>query len=364
LVDFKVFGKAFPLHAPLQEASEIRLSYQQNFFSFAMSILQYGGSGGTEYSYMLQGYDKDWQMAGSERNGQYTGVPGGSYALRLRARSAGGDWVTAADSIRIVVGRAWWETWAFRILIILLLLGAIGGIYFNRVRSIRRAARLRTDYEIRLNELEMSALRTQMNPHFIFNCLNTINSYINSNQKAQANHYITRFARLIRLILENSRQRRIPLSKELEALRLYLELEALRFEARFDYDIRVDDALDEDNVEVPPLLLQPFVENAILHGILPGTGNGSIIISIRQHSGLLEYLVEDNGIGRAAAAKLSADSALKKESHGMAITGKRIELFNREHGLSNAVVQVEDLMDKGNAAGTRVTIPLALVEAF
>lgn len=364
LVDFRVFGKAVLLQTPLQEAEQIELTHEQNFFSFAMSTLQYGGSGGTEYGYKLQGYDKDWQNAGSERAGQYTGVSGGKYTLLLRARSAGGDWVTSPKGIRIIVGKAWWETWGFRVLALLLLVCGVLAIYLNRVRGIRRAASLRTEYEIRLNELEMSALRTQMNPHFIFNCLNTINSYINSNQKAQANHYITRFARLIRLILENSRQRRIPLSKELEALRLYVELEALRFEGRFTYNFHIDDSLDEDNVEVPPLILQPFVENAILHGILPGGKQGAISVRVQQRDGKLVYEVEDNGIGRAAAAKLSAESALKKESHGMAITGKRIELFNREHGMEGAAVRVEDLAHDGQAAGTRVTIPLAFVEAF
>jgi hypothetical protein len=363
LVDFKVFGKTFPLPVPLQEAREIHLSHEQNFFSFGMSTLRFGESSNTEYSYKLEGFDKDWQPAGSDRTGQYTGVPGGTYHLLLRARTGTETWVMSPLRVRMVIGKPWWSTWLFRTLALLALLGIIGAIYFYRVKRIRKEAGLRSEYEIRLNELEMSALRTQMNPHFIFNCLNTINSYINSNQKTQANHYITRFAKLIRLILENSRQRRVPLSKELEALHLYLQLESLRFENRFSYSIESDKDLDTDNIEVPPLVLQPFVENAILHGILPRPGSGNINIRISQKDTLVIYEIEDDGIGREAAKKRNAEGALHKESHGMAITAKRIELFNRENGV-NAAVAIEDLKANGEAAGTRVLIPLALVEGF
>ena len=363
LVDFKVSGKTLTLPAPLQDIREISLSHEQNFFSFGMSTLHFGESSNTEYSYKLEGFDRDWQPAGSDRIGQYTGVRGGSYTLLLRARSGTAAWVESPNKVRIIIAKPWWGTWTFRIGLLLVLIGIVAGIYFYRVKGIRKEARLRSEYEIRLNELEMSALRTQMNPHFIFNCLNTINSYINSNQKTQANHYITRFAKLIRLILENSRQRRVPLSKELEALQLYLQLEALRFENRFTWSVDVDEALDVDNIEVPPLVLQPFVENAILHGILPRPGSGNISVRIFPKGKLIEYIVEDDGIGRKEAKKRSAEGALQKESHGMAITEKRIELFNREHEIEAAVI-VDDLEKDGVATGTRVTIPLALVEGF
>lgn len=364
LVDFKVFGKPFSLDVPLQDAREIRLSHKQNFFSFGMSTLHFGENTNTEYGYKLEGFDREWQSAGSDRSGQYTGVDGGTYTLLLRARSGSADWVVSSQKVRIVVGKPWWGTWLFRILLAAAIAGAVTGVYLYRVRSIRKEARLRTAYEIRLNELETSALRTQMNPHFIFNCLNTINSYINSNQKAEANHYITRFAKLIRLILENSRKRRVALSQDLEALELYFQLERLRFEDRFTHRIEVPDDIDADNIEVPPLVLQPFVENAILHGILPADRKGHIIVRVDPDGAVIRYVIEDDGIGRVEAGRRQREGALKKESHGMGITMKRIELFNREEGME-AQVRVEDLVgEDGKARGTRVVVPLALVEGF
>jgi ligand-binding sensor domain-containing protein len=363
LVDFRVFNKPIHFALPLQEIKEIRLDHNQNFFSFSMSSLHFSEGGNIEYSYKLEGFDKDWQKAGSDRNAQYTSVPGGRYILRLRARSGVAEWEESPQQIRIIVAKPWWTTWLFRLAVILALLGAVAGIYYNRVRSIRKAAKLRTDYEVRLNELEMSALRTQMNPHFIFNCLNTINSFINSNQKTSANQYITRFAKLIRLILENSRKRRVSLASELEALVLYIQLEQLRFENRFDYTIDLADNVDQDNVEVPPLVLQPFVENSILHGILPKAGNGHIQITITQTDNAICYSIEDNGVGRAAAKRRDEEGVLKKESHGMDITMKRIELFNREYRFTDNVI-ITDLQSDGFASGTRVQIPLALVEGF
>ena len=365
LGDFRGSGKRLELPTALQEVRKIELSHEQNFFSFVMSALSFGESGDIEYGYKLDGFDQDWQSAGHDRSGQYTGVGGGGYTLLLRARAGStSPWVVSPQRIRIEVAKPWWGTWAFRIGLLLAAAGIVAGIYFYRVRSIRREARLRSDYEIRLNELETSALRTQMNPHFIFNCLNTINSYINSNQKTEANHYITRFAKLIRLILENSRKRRVALSSDLEALKLYMQLEQIRFENRFSHRIVVPDDIDTDNVEVPPLVLQPFVENAILHGILPADRVGMISVRVVPAGALIHFIIEDNGIGRAEAARRHREGALKKESHGMAITMKRIELFNREEG-TTAQVHVEDLADAdGKACGTRVVVPLAMVEGF
>lgn len=364
LVNFKVSGNAFPMDVPLQDAKEIHLTHEQNFFSFGMSTLHFGENSNTEYGYKLEGFDRDWQEAGSDRTGQYTGISGGTYTLLLRARSGSAEWVVSPQKVRIVVSKPWWGTWLFRILLAATLAGAVIGVYLYRVRGIRKEERLRTAYEIRLNELETSALRTQMNPHFIFNCLNTINSYINSNQKTEANHYITRFAKLIRLILENSRKRRVALTSDLEALELYFQLERLRFEDRFTYSIEVASDIDADNIEVPPLVLQPFVENAILHGILPADRVGNIVVRIKPDGAVMRYIIEDDGIGREEAARRQRAGALKKESHGMGITMKRIELFNREEGVE-AQVRIEDLTDEaGKARGTRVVIPLAMVEGF
>lgn len=363
LAGFSVFGKPMQLSQALPDIRSIHLDHDQNFFSFELSTLNFLHAAATEYSYKLEGFDADWQPAGERRTGIYTNVPGGTYTLLLRSRLESGDWVISPQRIRIVVDKPFWEQWWFRALVLLGATGIVYAFYRYRVHVINREAKLRADYEIRTNELEISALRTQMNPHFIFNCLNTINSYVNTNKKEQANRYITSFARLIRMILDNSRQKRICLSDELEALQLYADMERLRFTDSFSFRIIIAEDVDAGNVEVPPLIIQPFVENSILHGLLPAAHTGALTVRVTREGEMLCYEVSDNGIGRKAAAA-RGHGAVKKTSHGMDITLKRIELFNQEHG-QKLPLSVTDLQDaEGNPAGTCVRICLAWSERF
>jgi LytS/YehU family sensor histidine kinase len=223
---------------------------------------------------------------------------------------------------------------------------------------VRKQAQMKADYEIRLNDLENSALRAQMNPHFIFNCLNTINAFVSRNEKTLANQYISRFSKLIRMILDHSRQRTITLEEELEALELYLQIEQVRFEGRFDFEIAVDKDIDTENTAIPGLLIQPFAENAILHGLLPSKKPGLLKVSITKAQDFILIVVEDNGVGRAAAAAARTDHQPLQKSHGTEITWKRVALFNKEHGVDvePVVVDLED--EEGNAGGTRVEISL------
>jgi LytS/YehU family sensor histidine kinase len=210
-------------------------------------------------------------------------------------------------------------------------------------------------------DIEMQALRAQMNPHFIFNCLNSINRYIVKSDQATASLYLTRFAKLIRLILDNSNSKTVTLTNELEALRLYIEMESIRFEKQFTYNISLGDHVMPDHLYVPPLIIQPFVENAIWHGLLHKEGEGHLDIRIQlngdQH---LECTVEDNGVGRAKAKELKSKSASNTKSLGMKLTESRLALLNKQANW-NAVVEVLDLVDaRGEAAGTRVTIKIPM----
>lgn len=364
LTRFSVFGKPLQLSQALPDIRTIHLDHDQNFFSFELSTFNFLHAGATEYSYKLEGFDTDWQPAGESRTGIYTNVPGGVYTLLLRSRLESGDWIVSPQQIRVVVDKPFWEQWWFRGLVVLGAAAIAYAFYRYRVHNINKEARLRADYEIRANELEISALRTQMNPHFIFNCLNTINSYVNSNKKEQANRYITSFAKLIRMILDNSRQKRICLSEELEALQLYADMERLRFTDSFSFRIHIADDVDTGNVEVPPLIIQPFVENSILHGLLPAAHAGELTVRITREGEMLCYEISDNGIGRKAAAARRGHGDQKKTSHGMDITLKRIELFNQEHD-QKLPLSVTDLTDaEGRPAGTSVRICLAYSERF
>lgn len=217
------------------------------------------------------------------------------------------------------------------------------------------------DTQRKMAEVEMQALRAQMNPHFIFNCLNSINRYIVKSDQATASLYLTRFAKLIRLILDNSNSKSVSLANELEALRLYIEMESIRFEKKFFYSISVDPNVQPDYVYVPPLIIQPYVENAIWHGLLHKETTGHLAIHVSRHnSSVLQCVIEDNGVGREKARELKSKSASTRKSLGMKLTEDRLALLNKTSEAS-ASVAVEDLLgEEGEAVGTKVilTIPV------
>jgi LytS/YehU family sensor histidine kinase len=211
----------------------------------------------------------------------------------------------------------------------------------------------------KMAEIEMQALRAQMNPHFIFNCLNSINRYIVKSDQATASLYLTRFAKLIRLILDNSNSQYISLSSELEALRLYIEMESIRFEKQFTYSIIVDEDVSPDYIYVPPLIIQPFVENAIWHGLLHKETAGHLSISFSTKvPNVLQCIVEDNGIGRDKAKELKSKSTSTKKSLGMKLTEDRLALLNKQTMLE-ATAEILDLKDiTGQATGTKVILKI------
>ena len=229
---------------------------------------------------------------------------------------------------------------------------------------------LESDFEQRIAETEMTALRAQMNPHFIFNCLNSIKLYTLENDALAASDYLTKFSRLIRLVLENSRSEKVTLENELETLELYIEMEAMRFKNKVRYCIKIDDDIDPQYVELPPLLLQPYVENAIWHGLMHRENGGTVQIEVDTFHGTaavgselqstLQVTIKDDGIGRAAAEELKSKSATKNKSFGLKMTSERIEIINQLYK-TNTKVQIEDLYDSnGQAAGTKVTIEIPI----
>lgn len=222
-----------------------------------------------------------------------------------------------------------------------------------------RLNKITSDFELKIAEVEMSALRSQMNPHFIFNCLNSIKLYTMQNDSITASDYLTKFSRLIRLVLENSRAERITLEQEIETLELYIEMEKMRFKGKIQSHIQVDKRLDTGFIEIPPLLLQPFVENAIWHGLVHKEEGGILQINITSpNDDHLKVEIIDNGIGRQQSAELKSKSATSRKSFGMKVTNERIELINHLYN-SETLLTITDLYDKaGRPAGTRVTLQI------
>ncbi|MEI9945553.1 MAG: histidine kinase [Chitinophagaceae bacterium] len=267
------------------------------------------------------------------------------------------------------IGLAWI---LFFVIIVLMNTGLAAGIFFrNWQKSTEEKLKAEEDKrnaEIELlqvkqktAEIEMKALRAQMNPHFIFNSLNSINKYILKNDHVNASRYLTRFAKLIRLILDNSNSKEVALSSELEALKLYIDMEMLRFTNKFTYQVFVDENVSADTLQVPPLIIQPYVENAIWHGLLHKESSGWLAISVmKSNDNMLQCTIEDNGIGRKKAKEMKSKSANANKSLGMKLTQERISMLN-QHTSLNASIQIIDLADSnGEPTGTKVILKIPI----
>lgn len=206
------------------------------------------------------------------------------------------------------------------------------------------------------NLLALKSLRTQMNPHFIFNALNSVNNYIAKSDERSANRFLSEFSVLMRSVLENSEEDFIPLAKELELLELYVKLEHSRFSDKFDYEIEVDKKIDIDAFQIPPMLLQPYIENAIWHGLRYKEGKGFLKIKVRQMTNdMLEICIEDNGIGRKKSAELKTTNQRKQKSKGMGNIQKRIQILNDMYK-NRVEVSIADLNE--DKTGTKVSLKL------
>lgn len=257
---------------------------------------------------------------------------------------------------------------------ILILLGLLSSwfIYRNRLKEGRLTIELakqkeaqetkEASFQRNLADISLTALRSQMNPHFIFNCLNSIKLYTTQNDTTAASEYLTKFSKLIRLVMENSRNDRISLAAELNALRLYMDMEAMRFKEKLQYHIQVENDVEADYIEIPPLLLQPYVENSIWHGLMHKEQGGKIDIdvSMKNEKSLLEINIIDNGIGREKAGEIRSKMATRHKSYGMKVTSERIALINQIYK-TGANVSIHDLIHgNGQSAGTRVTIQIPI----
>jgi LytS/YehU family sensor histidine kinase len=232
--------------------------------------------------------------------------------------------------------------------------------------DIRKAKEVAENLKEELSQIKFEVLRSQINPHFMFNSLNSIKNYILQAEPKIAAEYLSNFSHLIRMILQNSGSKVISLQEELDTLLLYIDLEKLRFDDEFEFNCIVDENINLSSVHIPPMILQPYVENAIWHGLMHKNSSGQLTIELRKAGDRIECIVEDDGVGREAAARLKDKSIRKYRSMGMGITRDRIDIINRMDALG-ITTTVEDLVDgAGEAAGTRVivSIPSKLEDDF
>lgn len=240
-------------------------------------------------------------------------------------------------------------------------LGGIYLVYLARLNQVKQAEKLKAEFTQKLADMEMKVLKAQMNPHFIFNSLNSINWYIIKSESEKASLYLTKFSKLIRLILDNSSNKIISLDQELAALKLYLDMELLRFNEKFQYSISVSEGLNPLSIGVPPMVLQPFVENAIWQGLQHRESEGNIAIEVNRMNGGIKYVITDNGLGRKDTNEVNSKTADKAKTSGIKANGDRLDLLNRESNVTS-VETIELRNVEGKQLGTQVIVKILSAE--
>ncbi len=340
---------------PLDLSAPARLSFLENNLTINYFTINYKMNGRIPYRYRLN--DDNWKQTFSTTL-HFAALPPGDVVFEVQSQNEDGVW-SESSAYGFTIRPPWYQTWWFATALAALLGLGIWGIIRYRTAQVRKEEKLKTAFYKELSEKEMTALRSQMNPHFIFNCLNSINNLIVRNSGEMAASYVTKFSRLMRLVLDNSRQQRVPLEKELEALRLYMDMEALRFDGKFRYEVWVDDAVDEQYTQIPPLLIQPYVENAIWHGLMHKPEGGSVVVDVRQPTDdLLLIEITDDGVGRERAAELESKTALTHKPQGSLITAERLKMLNLGNNQEGKVTFHDLVAADGQPIGTRVVLEI------
>ena len=377
LESLKINQQTFPLSAGINHVEELSLKYSENNIVLETGIIDYysKGKGHIRYKLEADGKNANWQYAPAYYTIRYEQLPPGRYRLIVQSSNAANEFNGREKILLINISPAFWNTWWFRIAAAVLIFGIFYILIRYRTQQRFKLRLERTGKEKQIAELgqktaelqqqkiemEMQALRAQMNPHFIFNSLNSINRFILQNNRAQASEYLTKFSKLVRMILQNSQAPLISLESELESLNLYLDLEAVRFEHRFSYKISYPKDLDIEVLKVPPLVIQPFTENAIWHGLMHKEDKGQLDIDVSEENDYVYIRITDNGIGRKKAAELASKSATKHKSMGLRITGDRIAMLEKANGGESPVKVIDLESEDGTAAGTEVIIKMPAI---
>ncbi len=346
LTSIYVQGEKVPL------AQNLELNYSRRRFATQFEAISFGTGGQINYRYRMGGMDSLFTYTrGTEVS--FNALPPGNYEFEVSARRGVGPW-SNPENIRIQVLRPWWQIWWIWAVVILAQVVLIWQLFNWRVRRIRRKAEL----ERKVLVSEQTALRAQMNPHFIFNALNSVQSFFLNQELKEGNNFLTKFSQLIRRILENSDQIYLSLEEELEMIRPYMEFESLRSGGKFDFEVEIDPELDPYNTLIPCMLIQPLLENAIWHGIRHLDERGRITLTFLRKSGGITIQVADNGVGREKASQLESSERKAHRSMGLNLVRDRMEVINALEN-DKLALYISDLINPdGQKAGTMVEIQI------
>lgn len=356
ITSFKVKTKG--QFAAADTALPVKLSHSSNEVQFSFAALNYHFPSQTRYNYILEGLDQSWST-GDQHSVTYNNLAPGEYVFKVKATDFSGNVSKNEAIVTFSIAPPVWQTWWFRFLVMAVVVSTIFLVFRARVKNIRNKAAIQQQ----IAELKEHALRAQMNPHFIFNSLNAIQELIVTENYTASYQYLSKFSKLLRSVLNISEKNFIPLSLEIEMCNLYLELESLRFKHSFHYTIDTGN-IETDVVQFPTLLIQPFIENAIWHGLRQKEGDKKVAVLFTEKDDWIICTIRDNGIGRerAAAIKASKIGSEHFTSKGITLARQRLEGLIAA-GIGRGSIEITDCKDEaGNATGTEVTISIALKE--
>jgi len=330
---------------------DFTLSHTSNTLTFYFHLLEYLEPSKARYRYKLEGGQDEWSPYNSETKMVLTNLSPGNYKLFIQGNLFSNPNEVSELFVSFSIRPPWWRTWWFISLVVLSGILLASQAFNNRLKRASEQSKV----EKRVSELKLEALKAQLNPHFVFNAFSSIQLYILKQDTKNALEYLSKFAKLIRMTLDNSTRSKIRLSEEVEFLGYYLDLEKKRV-ANLDYYIEISDKIEIESTSIPPMLIQPLIENSIMHGIRHLDGEGMIKISFdTTNENMLRCIIEDNGIGRQKAAEIYANQTRTHSSKSTLINQERIELFNATTKNKSVQMKYTDLCFNG-LNGTRVVL--------
>jgi two-component sensor histidine kinase len=341
------------------EYDGLAFDYQKNRLTIRFSAIHFTNPEKVEYSYRLLGSGEEWSPAIRDNSVTYASLAAGEYEFQARIKLENTKWGTPTSLIRFKILPPFYLTWWF-IMLSLSALGLISYVIYRQIKhqQKRRQALLTIQNQAKILGLEQQTLNAHMNRHFIFNALNSIQYYINTKEKKMANSYLTQFAALVRKNLDSAQEQNIALKDEIDRLKLYMNLEQMRFPDRFSYRITIEETIDTSQLQVPSMILQPFVENSIMHGILPSNKHGEIDITIYTENDSIFFEIIDNGIGINKSVQQKSKTS-HHVSNGMKITKQRLAVLSNIYSQNYGVAGPEERKNQnGESMGTIVRIKL------
>jgi ligand-binding sensor domain-containing protein len=335
----------------------ITLSPENSFIVVYFTSPCFNDPARMSFEYKIEGFDNAWKNNGNSREIRIKEMPAGTHALKIRIA---GNTSGSEAVIYFTKSPVFWKDPKFITIVSLVSVFIILIVTIMLISYVRKREKIKTQINKQYANIELKALQAQMNPHFIFNCLNSIQHFIVLNDEVSASKYLTKFSMLMRKFLEHSKSNIVTLQEEVELLRLYVELEALRSKEKFSFQLKIAEDVDIFNIEIPSMLFQPFIENSITHGLFNLDRKGKLLVAFNIEDSHLIGIIEDDGVGRKKATEINANSYKDHASRGMEIIKERIRVLNFIENIKIELEVIDKKNEDGEAAGTKIIIKIPI----